>query len=131
MDDFIYKFIKFCAVGGSGVLIDYGFTYLCKEKLKINKYVSNSIGFIIAASSNYILNRIWTFGSENENITTEYFSFIVVSIVGLLINNAVLWLIHGKLKYNFYLSKLAAIGVATIWNFLANYTFTFNNTLNF
>jgi len=131
MNEFILKFIKFCAVGGSGVLIDYGFTYLCKEKFKFNKYVSNSIGFIIAASSNYILNRVWTFASDNQDITTEYFSFIIVSFVGLLINNAILWFIHGKLKYNFYLSKLAAIGGATIWNFLANYTFTFNNTLNF
>ncbi|MDD3741661.1 MAG: GtrA family protein [Bacteroidales bacterium] len=120
-------FVKFCAVGGSGLLVDYGFTFLCKEKLNFNKYLANSIGFIIAASSNYILNRIWTFGSENQNITNEYFSFILVSIVGLLINNAVLWLVHGKMKYNFYLSKLAAIGVATFWNFLANYTFTFKN----
>lgn len=126
MNEILLQFIKFCAVGGSGVLIDFGFTYICKEKLKINKYVSNSIGFIIAASSNYILNRIWTFGSQNQNIATEYFSFILVSIVGLLINNSVLWLIHGKMKLNFYLSKIAAIGVTTFWNFLANYTFTFH-----
>jgi putative flippase GtrA len=131
MSEFISQFIKFCVVGGSGVILDYGFTILCKEKLKFNKYVSNSIGFIIAASSNYLLNRIWTFKSENQNIPSEYLSFILVAVVGLMINNAVLWLLHGKLKYNFYLSKLAAIGVATFWNFLANYTFTFNKTINF
>jgi hypothetical protein len=34
-------------------------------------------------------------------------------------------LIHGKLKYNFYLSKLFAIGMVTIWNFFANYYITF------
>ena len=85
---------------------------------------------MIAASSNYILNRIWTFCSENQNIMTEYFYFILISVIGLLINNISLWFVHSKMKYNFYLSKLVAIGVATFWNFLANYTFTFNTSLN-
>ena len=82
---------------------------------------------MIAASSNYILNRIWTFDSINQYIKTEYLSFIFVSTVGLLINNLTLWVV---LKFNFYLSKIGAIGVVTIWNFLANYSFTFGHTFN-
>jgi len=113
MNEILLKFTKFCIVGGSGVIIDFGITYLCKEKIKLNKYFSNSIGFIMAASSNYILNRIWTFESENQNITTEYLNFILVSIGGLFINNLILWIIHEKLSRNFYLSKIGAIGIAT------------------
>lgn len=125
MNEILFKFIKYCVVGGTGVFIDFGFTYLCKEKLKIAKYVSHSIGFTIAASSNYVLNRIWTFGSENPNISSEYLYFIVVSLGGLVITNVVIWIFHGKMKFNFYLSKLLAIGIATLWNFLANYHLTF------
>lgn len=130
MSEVLAKFIKFCIVGGSGVFVDFGFTYLFKEIFKVNKYVANSIGFIIAASSNYILNRIWTFESTNQDIPLEYVSFILVSSVGLLINNLALWIFHEKLKFNFYLSKIGAIGVATVWNFLANYLYTFNLSLN-
>jgi putative flippase GtrA len=65
---FIYKFIKFGAVGCSGMIIDFGITYLCKEIFKLNKYISNGIGFILAATSNYFLNRIWTFESCKEDI---------------------------------------------------------------
>ena len=57
----IEQFFKFCVVGGSGVFVDFGITYLCKEWLKLNKYVANSLGFLCASTSNYILNRIWTF----------------------------------------------------------------------
>lgn len=128
MNEILLLFAKFCAVGGGGVFIDFSITYICKEKYRLNNYLSNSIGFIIAASSNYLLNRTWTFGSVNKNITTEYFSFLLVSIIGLLINNFTLWVVHGKLNYNFYLSKIVAIVVTTLWNFLANYSFTFNNT---
>jgi len=116
----------FCVVGTTGMVIDFGTTWLLKERVKINKYVANSTGFILAASSNYLLNRIWTFQSQNTKIATQYISFIIISLIGLGINNMVIFLLHGRLKYNFYLSKLIAIGVVTIWNFLMNLFITFS-----
>jgi len=122
---FILKFLKFGAVGFSGVFVDFGVTYLFKEIIKINKYVSNAIGFICAATSNYILNRIWTFQSENADVATEYGKFMLVSAIGLGINSLTLYILTDKLKWNFYLSKIFAIGMATLWNFFANLLFTF------
>jgi putative flippase GtrA len=122
---FILKFIKFGIVGLSGVIVDFGTTYICKEWLRIQKYVANSIGFTVAASSNYILNRIWTFKSQDPNIALEYTEFLAISLAGLGINNFILWIVHSRFKQNFYLSKLFAIGVVTIWNFFANYYITF------
>jgi putative flippase GtrA len=122
---FLVKFIKFGIVGFSGVFVDFGVTYICKEWLKIQKYVANSIGFTVAASSNYLLNRTWTFKSKNPDVATEYTEFFIISLVGLGLANLIVFLVHGKLKYNFYLSKLFAIGVVTIWNFFANYYITF------
>ena len=119
------KFFKFVIVGLSGLIIDFGLTFFCKEKFSVNKYLSNSIGFLFAASSNYFLNRVWTFGSRNLEIIVEFSSFFFVSIIGLLINNSILWLIHNKVGINFYLAKFGAILVTTFWNFFANYYFTF------
>ena len=122
---FILKFLKFGVVGFSGVFVDFGVTYLFKEIIKINKYVSNALGFICAATSNYILNRIWTFQSENADVATEYGKFMLVSAIGLGINSLTLYILTDKLKWNFYLSKIFAIGMATLWNFFANLLFTF------
>lgn len=121
----IYKFLKYAVVGFSGLFVDFGVTYLFKEKAKINKYVSNALGFVCAATSNYILNRLWTFQSTNEDVATEYGSFMIVSAIGLGINSLVLWLLTDKFKWNFYVSKIFAIGCATLWNFFANLLFTF------
>jgi len=107
------------------VLVDYGITYVCKEYLKVQKYVANAIGFMVAASSNYYLNRIWTFESQNPEILEEYGKFILISLIGLAVNTLVLWYMVSKYKMNFYLSKLFAIAVVTIWNFAANYIYTF------
>jgi putative flippase GtrA len=122
---FIWKFLKFCIVGFSGMIVDFGTTWLLKEKVKVNKYIANSTGFILAASSNYLFNRFWTFHSVNPRIVSEYGSFILISSVGLAINNLIIFLLNEKMKLNFYLSKLFAVGVVTIWNFFMNYMITF------
>ena len=88
----IEQFLKFCIVGGSGVFVDFGITYLCKEWLRLNKYVANSLGFLCASTTNYILNRIWTFHNENPDITGQYLRFLGIAAVGLVINNLTIWL---------------------------------------
>jgi putative flippase GtrA len=45
--------------------------------------------------------------------------------VGLVINNAVLYIANERYRIHFYLSKLIAIGVTTIWNFTINFLFVF------
>lgn len=121
-----FKFIKFAVVGFSGMVIDFSITGLLKEKLKVNKYIANSCGFISAASSNYILNRVWTFKSHQANIPKEYFSFFMVSVIGLALNNGIIYLLINKRKMNFYVAKLIAIILVIFWNFTANYLFTFS-----
>ncbi len=123
--DFVFKFLKFGIVGLSGLVVDFGITWLCKEILKIQKYIANAIGFTMAASSNYLLNRIWTFQSQNPDIAVEYGKFLVISILGLGINTFILWILVSRYKKNFYLSKLFAIAVVTLWNFFMNWIFTF------
>ena len=122
----VLKFMKFCFVGLSGMVIDFSITWLLKEKIRTNKYIANSTGFVLAASSNYILNRFWTFQSKSGHIATEYFSFIIISIVGLAINNLILYFLTDRQKLNFYFSKLIAIGIVTFWNFIMNFLITFS-----
>lgn len=121
----IFKFVKFGMVGFTGMIVDFGITYFFKEILKIQKYIANAAGFIIAASTNYFLNRIWTFKSNNPHIGLEFLHFFIVAILGLAINSFVLWLFTSKKNLNFYFAKLLAIIVATLWNFVANLIFTF------
>ena len=123
--DILIKFMKFGAVGASGVVVDFGFTWLSKEKARIQKYVANAVGFTFAATSNYFLNRWWTFHSNNPELAVEYSRFLFFSVIGLGMNTLVIWFLVSKRNHNFYLSKLFAIGIVTIWNFFVNLMFTF------
>lgn len=122
---FFLKFLKFGAVGASGVIVNFGVTWFFKEVCKLNKYLSNIIGFIVAATTNFFLNRWWTFQSTNPQVGTEYAKYFLISIVGLGIDTLTVFLLNGKLKWNFYLSKVFAVGAATLWNFFGNLLFTF------
>lgn len=121
----IFKFLKFGIVGLSGMVIDFSITILLKERFKIHRYISSSAGFTIAASSNYLLNRVWTFSSTNPKIIVEYSTFIIISLIGLAINNLFLYLFEKRFK--FYLAKFFAVMVTMLWNFLANYYITFTH----
>ena len=122
---FLLKFIKFCLVGFSGIFVDFGITYIGKEVLKIQKYYANAIGFTTAATTNYFLNRVWTFQSNNPHVVMEFSRFFIIALIGLGINSAIIWLMNGKFKVNFYLSKLVGTIIVTGWNFLINAYFTF------
>lgn len=125
MKELFIIFLQFSIVGTMGMIIDFGLTYLCKEYLQWQKYIANTVGFSVAVCSNYILNRFWTFNSRNIEIAHEFFLFMVISLIGLGINNFVLWLIHQQIGISFYYAKIAAIGVTVIWNFFGNYYITF------
>jgi len=123
---FFIKVLRFGIVGVSGMALDFGFTWLFKEVFKVRKYISNSIGFAVAATSNFILNRIWTFSSTNPDVMIQFTKFFIISVLGLLLNNLTIYLFTDlKLKLNFYISKGIATFIVFFWNFFMNYFFTF------
>ena len=76
----VTKFVKFGVVGASGMLVHGGVLYLLKEQVGLNPFVANTIGFITAATTNYFLNRVWTFKSKERQVAVEYLKFILVSV---------------------------------------------------
>jgi len=121
----IFKIVKFCLVGASGMVLDFTLTYLLKERIKIHRYIANASGFICAASSNFLLNRYWTFESHSPEVYQQFGSFILFSVVGLGINSFFLYFFERQ-NVPFYGSKFLAILLTTIWNFTSNYFFTFH-----
>ena len=131
----ILKFVKFGIVGASGTVIDFGLTELCKGILGMPDLLSNTIGFTLAATSNYFLNRVWTWKSTSKEVGVEYAKFLIVSLVGLGLNSLILFLlkdislvprfVETTLDWDFWVAKIIATGVVMVWNFVANNFFTF------
>jgi putative flippase GtrA len=119
------ELLRYGIVGCTGLFIDFGVTWTAKEKWKWNKYIASSLGFSLAVFSNYLLNKWWTFQNDSKNYMTQFLLYLAFALVGLLINNSIIYILSKKTKINFYITKAVAVAVVFIWNFLLNKTYTF------
>lgn len=114
----VYKITKFGFVGSLGMGIDIGVTSFLKEIVLINLYFANAGGFFLAVFNNYILNKYWTFKEKNKISAFQFFSFLIVAIIGLLFSTISIFLFHDKMEMNFYTAKVLSILIVSIWNYL-------------
>ena len=123
----IKEFVKFGVVGGIGTLINIAILYLLTEKAGVYYLISAIFSFIVAMSSNFILNKIWTF-KENVKlgIGKKYLQFGLVSVSALLVNLFFLYIFTEILGIYYIISQILAIGIALIINFLGNKIWTFS-----
>jgi len=131
------QFIKFLLVGaintGVDYLVYYGMRFLLDLLLtsvgfQTIRQVAKAFSFIVSASSNYTMNRIWTFRSKNRNVAGEAGKFFVVALGGLTINSIVFYLITAQLHWRDIWGLLFATAAATLWNFFGNKKWTFKKT---
>ncbi|MCB0538225.1 MAG: GtrA family protein [Bacteroidetes bacterium] len=126
MSAFWLTFSKFFVVGGLGFGIDVLTTFIFKEKLQLQKYTANSIGFFIGVTFRFFANKYWAFQNENPNWLWQMLQFGIIALIGLGIVNGVIFILHEKWKLmNFYPAKIVAMIVYMLWNFTANYLWTF------
>ena len=128
----VERFVKFAAVGALGAVVDFSVLNLLILVAGVPKVWANTCSFTVAALSNFIWNRLWSFPeSRARPIRTQLPQFALVSVIGLGINQAVfLSLDHyifspliGELGYN--LAKAVAIVIVLFWNYGINRIWTY------
>jgi len=112
--------IKFCIVGGTGVLVNTVMLYLCKEYAGFPLLLSSVVAIGVAMLWNFYWNDIWTFvGVHKSQMHDRLISFLALCSVGVLLNTAILLFLANWGVY-YLLANLAGIGAATGWNYVMN-----------
>lgn len=123
----IKEFFKFGVVGAIGTLINVGVLFSLTELAKVYYLFSAIISFFIAMTSNFILNKIWTFREEfKEGVSRKFAQFSVVSILALIFNLAFLYIFTEFFGIHYLISQLLAICLSLIINFIGNKLWTFS-----
>lgn len=126
VDSKIFKQImKFGFVGGTAFLIDYLVMIFLTEVFSINYLISSVISFCISVIYNYIMSIVWVFEVDEEKSKTQTFAmFIILSIIGLLINTVVMWLlVDGTDLMPYTIAKIIATAVVMVYNFISRKIF--------
>jgi putative flippase GtrA len=127
------RFLRFLAVGSLGTLLD--FSLLTALKLAgLPTLAANSLSFSAGLVNNFILNRRWTFvDARRAPWTTQLLQFGLVSLVGLILNNAIVVLLEASLgtltgqpEWGYLPAKIIATGLVVFWNYFANRFWTFH-----
>lgn len=118
------QIIKFVIVGGIATIIDFGCLYFFKEIIGLPVLVSNTLSFSISVIYNYIASIKWVFDVDKEKESKKQFiTFISFSILGLLLNNGILWICEDLLKIYYLIGKVIATAVVMVFNFVTRKMF--------
>ncbi|HPA25358.1 MAG TPA: GtrA family protein [bacterium] len=121
----IRQFFIYCVGGGLAFIIDILGLYLLTEYLHVWYLFSATMSFILAAIFNYLFQRFITFQSTDKNITRQFIFFVIIAVIGLLINNTLLYLLVELAGVWYIFAKTLAAAIVLVWNFIANKKFTF------
>jgi putative flippase GtrA len=120
------KFIKFLGVGGAATAIQYGILMLLVELASVTPVVASTVGYIVSGLVNYTLNYHFTFGSSARHGVAGS-KFIVVALVGLLINSSIVFLMNELGGLHYMASQVIATVCALVWNFTAHKCWTYRS----
>ena len=148
------QFVKFCIVGATSTIIDFGLLNLLKFHLGLPILLAATCSFLVAVCNGFYWNRRWTFRAGDGDARKQYPKFLATNVVGYLLNVSIMTLalivasqlklttvdrpaaeivsliVTGAGKHQFSplavnAAKAAATVVVTAWNFTASKLWTF------
>jgi putative flippase GtrA len=85
-----FQFLSFAAIGVVGFMVDTAVLYLAKDDLGLGLYGGRLLSFLVAATTTWLLNRVFTFGNPPvKSLRREWVHFLSVNSIGGLVNYGV------------------------------------------
>lgn len=118
------QIIKFGFVGFLCFFIDYGIMTLLTERFAVNYMLSCGISFTVSVVVNYILSVTFVFETDkSKNKAGEFVIFVILSVIGLGINEVCMWVAVEFLGIHYMIAKIGATGVVMVYNFVSRKMF--------
>jgi dolichol-phosphate mannosyltransferase len=118
---------KYYAVGASGVLVNLGLLFYLTEYVGLWYFLSYTLAISASITSNFILNKFWTFRDSinSQRTIVMYLKFVSVSLLGMAIQLGTVYLLVESLSVYYMLAALVSISIAGAINFMINRRWTF------
>lgn len=123
MDRLVQQILKFGVVGALAFLVDYGVLMLLNVGFGVNPVLAAGISFTVSVIFNYLASMRFVFKHRDDLSRSKEMSiFIVLSVIGLAINELIIWggtTLLGETPLMVTITKVFATGVVMVWNFVS------------
>ena len=103
-------------------MIDFILLFVFKELIHLQVIVSNTLSFCISLIYNYIASVRWVFDvNRDKDPKKNFLIFLIFSIIGLAINDFIMYLLINKLST--FISKIIATAIVMVFNFITRKIF--------
>ncbi len=114
----------FGVVGVIAFVIDYGLMILLTEAFHVPYLLSTTISFVVSLIFNYLMSMRFVFShKDGMSRRREFVIFVVLSVIGLAINDLLMWLGTDIVGVVYYVTKIFATAVVMVWNFVTRKIF--------
>lgn len=120
MEKLLKQIVKFGFVGGTAFVIDAGVLMILSKYVGINYMIANVISFTVSVIYNYVMSMKFVFEVNTERSKEKNFvQFIILSIIGLGINEVIMKICVGLWTLPLLLSKILATAIVMVYNFIS------------
>ncbi len=124
MKKLIAQFMKFGVVGVIAFVIDYGLMVFLTEVFGVPYLISTTISFAVSVVFNYVASMRYVFKRKDDmSRRREFIIFIILSIIGLGLNDLFMWLMVDFASIDYRISKIVVTVLVAIWNFVTRKIF--------
>ncbi len=114
-----FEAYRFIVAGLATFAVEYALLILLKEGLGIQYLIANAIAFTVAVALNYLLSVAWVFHGARQGGNVAKIAFFTVSVIGLGLNQLLMWLLVGLGGLYYLVAKLITSTLVMLWNYAA------------
>lgn len=121
MNNLLMQLFKFGLVGVVATVLDFLFLFLLTEIFGMYYLFSAAVSFVLSTLFNYVASMRFVFNSKftKDEKTKELLLFTILSVIGLLLNQFLMWLFVEKIALYYMLAKIVATFFVMAWNFIS------------
>lgn len=124
MKTLLAQLAKFGVVGVVATVVDFGVMNVLHYGMHLDILIANTVGFIISLIFNYLASMKFVFEHrEGMSRRREFAIFVVLSIIGLLLNDGIVVALNKGIALEANLAKIAATALVMIYNFITRKIF--------
>lgn len=115
------QFVRYLLTGGLAFIVDFSIFTCLLYVFEIHYLLSNILSLLGGLFLNYYISVNWVFSKCKRNLEnkrkTELSVFIIIGLIGVALNQLLMFLMVGAMNWQELLSKIIAAVLVLFWNF--------------